>query len=453
MVRITEELIRKRAEHNEGEIFSLEELSLHQQNLERIEHVDRWCRDLKILYLQNNLIPRIENVAKLKKLEYLNLALNNIEKVENLEGCESLKKLDLTVNFIGDLSSIASLVELYSLEELYLTGNPCVDYPHYREFVIATLPQLQKLDGSDITKSERILALQVLEQIRPTILNCEKAYRERRTKERAAATERRQVHEERLAACNGDIDPVVNEFWQEKVPFTPESRIETHEYIQLQEKAKSKKTGDKENGKSKRKPVRLFSDSGRPFNVNEPKVNFSLTEQKVDNEDSFLLDVSVYRHMDTSMVDCDVQPTYVRVTMKGKILQLALPEEVKPDKSHAKRSQTTGHLVVTMPKVDQVIRSQYMAKENKDVVRRQAAQHEKASTEDAKFGTVKETSAVLLDLETAKPSTPAWKSIIKNPASETNNYRSARDAQNQKQLQERPNSPDFIDCPDVPPLI
>lgn len=27
-----------------------------------------------------------ENVSKLKKLEYLNLALNNIEKIENLEG-------------------------------------------------------------------------------------------------------------------------------------------------------------------------------------------------------------------------------------------------------------------------------------------------------------------------------------------------------------------------------
>lgn len=76
---MTEELIRKRAEHNEGEIFSLEELSLHQQNLEklagllfcwhlltfhcRIEYIDKWCRQLKILYLQNNLISRIGNIV------------------------------------------------------------------------------------------------------------------------------------------------------------------------------------------------------------------------------------------------------------------------------------------------------------------------------------------------------------------------------------------------------
>lgn len=58
-VSVTEDLIHRRAEHNECEIFSLEEVSLHQQDIERIEHLDRWCKELRILYLQNNLIPRI----------------------------------------------------------------------------------------------------------------------------------------------------------------------------------------------------------------------------------------------------------------------------------------------------------------------------------------------------------------------------------------------------------
>lgn len=56
---VSEDLIRRRAEHNNGEIFTLEELSLHQQDIQRIEHIHKWCRDLKILYLQNNLIPKI----------------------------------------------------------------------------------------------------------------------------------------------------------------------------------------------------------------------------------------------------------------------------------------------------------------------------------------------------------------------------------------------------------
>jgi Leucine-rich repeat (LRR) protein len=59
-----------------------------------------------------------ENVSRLKKLEYLNLALNNIERIENLEGCESLQKLDLTVNFVGELTSVQSLKNNIHLQSL-----------------------------------------------------------------------------------------------------------------------------------------------------------------------------------------------------------------------------------------------------------------------------------------------------------------------------------------------
>ena len=43
----------------------------------------------------------------------------------------------------------------------YLTGNPCTEFEGYREYVIATLDNLQWLDGKEIEKSERILAKQV----------------------------------------------------------------------------------------------------------------------------------------------------------------------------------------------------------------------------------------------------------------------------------------------------
>ena len=58
------------------------------------------CRKLKILYLQNNIISKMENLHHLKDLEYLNLALNNISKIEGLHACEFLHKLDMTVNFV-----------------------------------------------------------------------------------------------------------------------------------------------------------------------------------------------------------------------------------------------------------------------------------------------------------------------------------------------------------------
>ncbi len=52
MVRITDELLVSRAEHNDGHLSSLEEISLHQQKLERIEYINRVCGDLKILHFQ-----------------------------------------------------------------------------------------------------------------------------------------------------------------------------------------------------------------------------------------------------------------------------------------------------------------------------------------------------------------------------------------------------------------
>jgi protein TilB len=60
----------------------------------------------------------VENLNKLKELQYLNLALNNVQKIENLRGCESLKKLDLTVNFVSNLLDVESLKENEMLREL-----------------------------------------------------------------------------------------------------------------------------------------------------------------------------------------------------------------------------------------------------------------------------------------------------------------------------------------------
>lgn len=56
-----------------------------------------------------------------------------------------------------------------------------------------------------------------------------------------------------------------------------------------------------------------------------------------------------------SQVDADVQPTYVRVTAKKNFLQLLLPSEVLTDASVAKRSATTGHLLLTCPKLCPVV--------------------------------------------------------------------------------------------------
>uniref|UniRef100_A0A667Z6I3 Leucine-rich repeat-containing protein 6 n=1 Tax=Myripristis murdjan TaxID=586833 RepID=A0A667Z6I3_9TELE len=350
------DMVRQRAEHNDCEIFSLEEVSLHQQDIERIEHLDRWCRELRILYLQNNLIPRIENVGRLKKLEYLNLALNNIEVIENLEGCEFLQKLDLTVNFVGRLSSVESLRHNLHLRELFLVGNPCTQFHGYRQYVVAALPQLRWLDGTEISRSERIRAAQGLEEARRSIWQQEQEYlRRREQQERTQEEPRPEPTEEQREEPRPEPteEQREKEFWETPCDFTPESRLEVHRHLQEKKRAKEK---DKE--KKPKAPRTLITPEGRVMNVNEAKYVLRYrphpptnpaTPPRICTSTRLLVPSSV--HLDTSLMDVDVQPTYVRVTVKGKIFQLVVPAEVKPDSSTAKRSQTTGHLLVTMPKV------------------------------------------------------------------------------------------------------
>ncbi|XP_005099575.1 protein tilB homolog isoform X2 [Aplysia californica] len=465
MVRITEDLVRKRAEHNELQISSLEEVSLHQQDIERLEHLDKWCRELKILYLQSNLIPKIENVSRLKKLEYLNLALNNVEKVENLEGCESLRKLDLTVNFVGELTSVESLCNNYHFRELYLTGNPCSDFEHYREYVIGTLPQLQWLDGIQIEKSERIQAVQNLPFIRGRILEQQAAHLKKRAREKAEAAAKQNGKAKETDGVEGDEneesnkenkpgfdgrwytdinerdkkdvkkeekshEEKVDEFWNEKTAYTPESRLEVHNHLQ-ELKTKEEKKDDVE----QKAPRKLFADDGRPYNINEPKLDFSLTE----DDQNVLLDLAIFKHLDTSSLECDVQPTYVRLKVRGKIFQLELPVEVNGDDSSAKRSQTTGHLLVSMPKVKQIIRPKTHNSNSK--VNKASDQKGKNDSNflevDASARKAVDVTSIVADNEEKKM----------KAAAPFGSQMSRRD------LPERENSADFVDDPDVPPLL
>lgn len=353
MVRITEELVRKKSEHNELEIYSLEEVSLHQEDIEKIEHIQNWCRNLKILYLQNNLISKIENVGKLKELNYINLALNNIERVENLEGCESLKKLDLTVNFVGELTSVESLKGNIFLEELYLVGNPCALYEGYKEYVCATLPQLQKLDGLDIEKSERIKAIQDIKSIRKKI----KIQQEAHLLKRQDQIERSQNKEggAKIRELDGDDDGLTEEeiearekaYWNEESEYTPEARTEMQNRLRDN---KNKKTPSRFEQKPKKKERRLFNDAGDPVNVNEAKIDFVLKE--TDDDSGFILDVACYKYLETSLIDVDIQPWYTRVKIKNSMLQVVMWDEIKPDSCTAQRSQITGHLVITLPKLN-----------------------------------------------------------------------------------------------------
>jgi len=348
MVRITADLIRKKSEHNEGTMADLEEITLHQLEIERIENVGQLCRRLRILYLQNNIIGRIENLQHLKELEYLNLALNNITMIEGLESCEFLRKLDLTVNFIplSNLEKSAqNLQHNKNLRELYVVGNPFSDWDGHKDFLVSQLPWLERLDGTSITKSDRIKASQRAQELKDELARLV-------GEELAKAAE---------AGCKiASLEDEGGTDENEHAPYTPELRTEMYREMaeekaekEAREKARQPKERDFDQEHQKAVEAaraKQFFPDGRVRQCNEAGLDFSFEEDKAN----FYLRVQIPRHVDTSLLDCQVYPRFVQVVFKDKTLRVAVPggedDEVLSSQSKCERSRTTGELKVTLPK-------------------------------------------------------------------------------------------------------
>ncbi|XP_068840069.1 dynein axonemal assembly factor 11 isoform X1 [Capricornis sumatraensis] len=330
-------------------------------------------------------------------------------------------------------------------------GNPCADFDGYRQFVVATLQQLKWLDGKEIERSERIQALQNFPVVEQQIREQEKAYclkrakdkeeAQRKLKEEESKGETGRIHtgsdghrhvdisaplpsseeskdyiqapEIQERQCKGkELDDREDdlEFWNKPSLYTPESRLETLRHMEKQRRDQERLSEKK---KKVKPPRMLVTEDGRALNVNEPK------------------------YMDTSLIDVDVQPTYVRVMVKGKPFQLVLPAEVKPDSSFAKRSQTTGHLVVCMPKVGEVI-----------IGCQQTSKPVKSTPDSSREQTSKRSQQMeKLEVDPSKRSIPDVANIVQE---KTHMPRRVRPEPKIIPSEEDPN---FEDNPEVPPLI
>lgn len=72
------------------------------------------------------------------------------------------------------------------------------------------------------------------------------------------------------------------------------------------------------------------------------------------------------RYLDTSQIGVDLNPTYVRVDIKGKFLQLTFPCEISVNESQAKRSQANGSLQLVMKKLNNSLVPYFFMKEELD---------------------------------------------------------------------------------------
>eukprot|EP01031_Cornospumella_fuschlensis_P027549 gene27548-33275_t len=382
MPQITRKLLRKRAEHNEGMISTLEEISLHQEELESINEVlGKTCRKLKILYLQNNIIPKMENLYHMKDLRYLNLALNNITKIEGLDNCEFLNKLDLTVNFIDFdtlKESIEHLAGRVNLEELYMMGNPAQanwGENKFNNYVIAKVPQLRTLDGTEISKSMKIIARQHLPALETELASLAAEVRTKKLL-KAAEDEAKQAGDGKKKVKGGRVveltDGVTvedieedeeNEDYDpnEMTENTPEVRVKIYQELAQQKKEKEDRANanlPKERDHEAehiefKESIRAKEQSAGEEEVkqkNEGGWDFRWDEESKPGY--VCLEVGVPKHLDSSLIDVDVHPTYVSIIVKSKLLRLRLPCEVQASSGRCQRSKTTGALMVIMPKVN-----------------------------------------------------------------------------------------------------
>ena len=160
-----------------------------------------------------------------------------------------------------------------------------------------------------------------------------------------------------------DEERQVDENGDELTENTPEARVEMYREIAEQKREKEERENanrpkerdyEQEQAESKEK-IRKEEENKSEDEIavrqkNEGGWNFYWDEETVRG--SIRLEVCLSKHLDSSLIDVDVHPTYVSIVIKSKLLRLHLPAEVRAGETKCQRSKTTGSLVLTMPKLN-----------------------------------------------------------------------------------------------------
>ncbi len=127
-------------------LTQLEILSLNGNQITSISSLASLTK-LKELYLRDNKIDDITALSKLKKLNVLELGINKIKKVDALSSLKNLKQLSIENNEISDLKGIKDLTGLLSLN---LSNNKISDLQNLKKLTSLEILYLQRNSISDI---------------------------------------------------------------------------------------------------------------------------------------------------------------------------------------------------------------------------------------------------------------------------------------------------------------
>jgi len=108
---------------------------------------------LKTLWLAENEISAVKDLATLTGLESLHLRGNRISVLDGFDGLVSLTYLNLRDNQISNFAEFEKLKVLPKLSSLVVTGNP-FEAENPRLEVLIRLPSLKKLNKDEVTAEE-----------------------------------------------------------------------------------------------------------------------------------------------------------------------------------------------------------------------------------------------------------------------------------------------------------
>lgn len=157
---------------------NLKTLVLRENNINKIDSLDGLI-NLQYLDLSCNKLRNVErsNIGLLPNLNTLICDSNYLKNINSFSKLQSLSYISFDSNKIAEISNIERLAEIESLKELNLNNNPITKNINYRVNVIRKFYNLSKIDGQEITKDEREIAImdqtcqpqiQGVEQIHPS---------------------------------------------------------------------------------------------------------------------------------------------------------------------------------------------------------------------------------------------------------------------------------------------
>ncbi|XP_070168045.1 dynein axonemal light chain 1 isoform X2 [Polyergus mexicanus] len=163
------EAIRRWEEENEQEAATATEVTLSFQwpPIEKMDNALTVLANCEKLSLSTNMIEKIAGRNLIKgfagfealgdTLVEIWVSYNYIEKMKGIQAMRNLRVLYMSNNLVREWNEFARLQELPNLRDLVFVGNPLYEsneIEQWRIEVARRLPNLEKLDGEPIIRTE-----------------------------------------------------------------------------------------------------------------------------------------------------------------------------------------------------------------------------------------------------------------------------------------------------------